>query len=90
MQRGLIGIAAVLLFAAPVQAREPLEGQGVTRTGDAVIKRVIQLPKALGLGVLLTEGHGAETNTADVDAGSAKRTVVHGRGLLIWKSRLGK
>jgi len=42
---------------------------------DPALQCVIELLEGFGLGILLAPGHRAQTDQADVDAGSAQRTV---------------
>ena len=39
--------------------------------------RVVEFTMALGFGILLAEGHGAEADRANLDAGPAKLAIVH-------------
>ena len=45
--------------------------------GDAAPDRVVQLRMAVGLAVLLAEGHGAETQGRDLHPGAAKLAILH-------------
>ena len=45
---------------------------------DAAVEGVVHLGVALGLAVLLAEGHGAETQPGNFHAGAAKLAVIHG------------
>src|SRR5690606_33005342 len=44
---------------------------------DAVIQREIQLRMRIGLAVLMTPGHGAQADDADLNVGVAQRAVFH-------------
>src|SRR5262249_1518195 len=46
---------------------------------DAALERIAQLLMRLGLAVLLAPGHGAETDAADFDAGTAEGGIFHGK-----------
>jgi hypothetical protein len=44
---------------------------------DAAVDRTLHLRAAFGFGVLLAEGHGAETELAHLHAGAAKLAIMH-------------
>jgi hypothetical protein len=44
---------------------------------DALLEGVVHLGVAFGLGVLLTPGHGAETDGRDLQIGAAETTIFH-------------
>src|SRR5262245_41725315 len=44
---------------------------------DAAVEGIVHLGVAFGLAVLLAESHGAEAKPRNLDAGAAKRAVIH-------------